>query len=923
MPTPYDHKILLVNWLGRTTPGRTPAETAALFRAKMPNVAGIMLKTSNGINWQGQLTDVDVKAVTGVRRVEQWVEAFRAVGLEVHVWGVPRLKRAEDLPHEIDRFASAANVAGVKSLLFDVEHDGPTVPADQRRYWQGTPAQAQQLLEGIRQSLPANFHLGLILDGRKNRPFSFWVEPWLPFVDSLHPMIYPILFGSHKTIDGHLAEGFANLTVYNKPIVPMLQCFGEAGVRPTPAQVTEQAQVAFQRGAAGVSFFRLGIDAWGGDGQPHMGEPEYQALAAIQLPGAQSPVTYTWQDVINASSIVALARQGDWQNDWWVKAGAWTTWNNALRNQPYSGPAVAQWPIDPAARADILHELETPGLALVQRAREAQAAFQRLQDEAAARRRLQKGTLVGIHGAPGIAAPPPHQWEAWLALLKDMRIHWYKQCDNGDPNDTQVLEWCKRLQAAGITPIIRYLQPQQFPDPLPAPFFAKMRLYAAAGLPWAEIGNEPNLDHEWQSEWRNTPSEVRMSHALPEVIRHVAEAWVADAQLAVQAGVKPAFYAFAPTDWRGGSHPHYSSVFFTQKVVAYLAQHHRAAVLQLFNEQGAWIAVHAATYEQPLDFDPFAQPGGVVWDMTLRSYEVVLKAFEQSFGSALNLKSIPVLSTEGGVFTPDSNSMSGHDRLHSNEEHAERTVAMFKWLEAHSPLQAMCPWCLSVGEAIGHFAEEFQFDGWVEQINGQLSPRPVVAAMKGLRFDQQREEERVQPPPVGHRLKVPYRSQWDDPRFALAGLTAVAMVLQANAAQLVTVETLVQRYGQPATAADFETLRRMLQGEGVLAQWETAPDQTAALTQLHTTLDQNRPAIVLVNYAAWDDVAKNNYQGPQFVVVTGYDAANIFVHDPLFRGSRRAEGAHFVWKNARFLNGWGTATPAFGMLVPQKNLLRE
>lgn len=65
MSTPYDGKILLVNWKGIITPGATAVETAVILRQKMPNVAGIMLKTSNGIKWQGDLPfDNDLKAIT-------------------------------------------------------------------------------------------------------------------------------------------------------------------------------------------------------------------------------------------------------------------------------------------------------------------------------------------------------------------------------------------------------------------------------------------------------------------------------------------------------------------------------------------------------------------------------------------------------------------------------------------------------------------------------------------------------------------------------------------------------------------------------------------------------------------------------------------------------------------------------------------
>jgi hypothetical protein len=311
MTTPYDGKILLLNVLGRTTPGDTVAELATLIRDKMPNVAGVMLKTSNGVSWQGHLSDSGPQAVTGVNRIRHWVEVFDNHGLEVHAWGIPQAKRPDgavkspNIEKEADKFIMAANVTGLKSLLLDVEHG--------RAYWQGSIEEAVELMTRIRDSVSSDTHIGLILDGRENRPFSFWVDPWIPFVDSLHPMVYPILFGSFKSIDQHLDDAFRNLGGYNRPIVPMLQAFGESERRPTPEEIIQQGNLAWAKGAAGISFFRLGSDIWGGDLKAQMGEPEYTAIAAIpasSAPGGIVIPSYTWQDVINAAVTVANRCRG-------------------------------------------------------------------------------------------------------------------------------------------------------------------------------------------------------------------------------------------------------------------------------------------------------------------------------------------------------------------------------------------------------------------------------------------------------------------------------------------------------------------------------------------------------------------------------------------------------------------------------------
>jgi len=227
-----------------------------------------------------------------------------------------------------------------------------------------------------------------------------------------------------------------------------------------------------------------------------------------------------------------------------------------------------------------------------------------------------------------------------------------------------------------------------------------------------------------------------MSYTNNEAIRSVAETWIKDANKALDREARPAFYAFPPTDWGGSAHPYYSSVNYTRRVVAYLAQYHRGETIRIF-ERGAWIAVHAATYEQSLDFDPY-RPDGTVWDLTLRGYEVVLDAFRRYFGGDLRVDDIPIMSIEGGVFTPNSSSMLGHARLSSDDEHAVQTVKMFLWLEEYSPLQAMCPWLLSSGSKIGNADPRYVEDSWIrEEPSTMLSPRAVYYAMRDLRLSRE------------------------------------------------------------------------------------------------------------------------------------------------------------------------------------------
>ncbi|MCA9951452.1 MAG: cellulase family glycosylhydrolase [Anaerolineales bacterium] len=339
MSTPYDGKILLVNWKGITTPGATAVETAVILRQKMPNVAGIMLKTSNGIKWQGDLPfDNDRKAITGPERIKEWVDAFAAEGLEVHVWGVPRGLKTIDLPHEADLFAQAALVPGVKSLILDVEHG--------EFYWQGTTAnEAHILMNHIRQRIGEDVHIGLSVDGRRNRPFNIFVTPWINHVNSLHPMVYPVLFGRHKSISQHLDDAFKNMRPFNLPIIPMLQTAADFD-RPTPTEITQQGVEAWRKGAAGISFFRLGSDLYSKDNQPHMGDREYTAVAAI--PPKSQPQLHDAAEAAGFAADIdlqqALPPQTVYKATWDFKNSGSTTWDSSyqLTYTHEANPATSQ-----------------------------------------------------------------------------------------------------------------------------------------------------------------------------------------------------------------------------------------------------------------------------------------------------------------------------------------------------------------------------------------------------------------------------------------------------------------------------------------------------------------------------------------------------------------------------------------------------
>jgi uncharacterized protein YraI len=367
------------------------------------------------------------------------------------------------------------------------------------------------------------------------------------------------------------------------------------------------------------------------------------------------------------------------------------------------------------------------------------------------------GSVIGIHGAPGGAAPPKHLWDHWTNYLREMGVRWYKQCETTDSTgDGSIYEWVLHLKRSGIEPIVRFLASEQFPDNLEQRYIDQMRRYAAAGVHWVEIGNEPNLAYEWKSDWRGKyegqwphgkwAEEPRMRWSNPEAINTLARVWIEDAQRAADAGAWPAFYAFGPTDWGSGRpHGYYSSTMFTDLVVARLASHHRQETINLFRDKNAWIAVHVAKYEKDFHYDPYSENPSKPWDMSLRGYEVVLNAFRRHFGSDLNVDNIPIISTEGGVFTPEHSNRVDSYRLPADDhEHARQIIEMYRYVEHETPLTAMCPWCIAEGHhIIGHGTDEFRDHGWFKEEHGHIKERPVYQAMRQLQRERAGAPEAV------------------------------------------------------------------------------------------------------------------------------------------------------------------------------------
>lgn len=157
-------------------------------------------------------------------------------------------------------------------------------------------------------------------------------------------------------------------------------------------------------------------------------------------------------------------------------------------------------------------------------------------------------------------------------------------------------------------------------------------------------------------------------------------------------------------------------------------------------------------------------------------------------------------------------------------------------------------------------------------------------------------------------LNINYKSQFD-PDAAVSrndcGPACLAMLVNALGVTA-TTDAVFHRTG--AAAEGYISMAQLMRaGESYQAPLEFRKGW--GLTQLRAVLDLARPAIALVHYGAFSELqpgisTQNAFRGPHFVLVVGYDEQHVVVHDPLWTGPRRNEGAFKRWPNAVWQAAW-------------------
>ncbi|MFZ4814041.1 MAG: peptidoglycan DD-metalloendopeptidase family protein [Phototrophicaceae bacterium] len=263
-PTPYDGHVAIWYWEGDSVQENSIEELVANIKRYAPKVTQFWLKTSNGHLWQGESDSKKALAVHGAADITRWGEVLQRYGMELHAWCVPR--GTTNLAQEARLMIETANHPMVKSLNLDVE-------PDRGWYWAGTAEQVRELMLQVRRGVPGNKHISMTVDPRPWHYNTIFPEAWKPFVNSIHPMVYWVTFGSSP--DASLKQMYETWLPYGLPIVPIFQA--DAPVN----EIREAHSLATGRyGAKGLSWWRYGVGTT-------------TELAALSIAIPNSPVTPT------------------------------------------------------------------------------------------------------------------------------------------------------------------------------------------------------------------------------------------------------------------------------------------------------------------------------------------------------------------------------------------------------------------------------------------------------------------------------------------------------------------------------------------------------------------------------------------------------------------------------------------------------
>lgn len=241
MNTPYDDKIGLWHWKGDSIPQTSVQGVADMLKVWAPHAKMVLVKTSDGTQWQGTYDTDRALAIDGPGSIRHWTETLERNGLEFHAWCVPK---GRDIDAEAAIVIEACQQPGVHSMILDIE--------PYAGFWEGGREKIRPFMTLIRKALPSSFHIGIAVDPRPHHYDSVFPDEWFPFINSVHLMAYWESF--QRPVNEVIDESFHTWKNYGRPLVPILQTNADA-----PDMEAARKRSIEVYGAQAVTWWRLGI----------------------------------------------------------------------------------------------------------------------------------------------------------------------------------------------------------------------------------------------------------------------------------------------------------------------------------------------------------------------------------------------------------------------------------------------------------------------------------------------------------------------------------------------------------------------------------------------------------------------------------------------------------------------------------------
>jgi hypothetical protein len=247
--------------------------------------------------------------------------------------------------------------------------------------------------------------------------------------------------------------------------------------------------------------------------------------------------------------------------------------------------------------------------------------------------------------------------------------------------------------------------------------------YAAVGVKWFELYNEPNLPVEW-------PGGTNVDYRNTSLVYTMVDNWMVWAEYVVSRGCYPGFISLAET-----TSPPLASIRWGEAIMQYVYAQHNQRFAALLNN-GMWYATHpyvlnhlsqeipglgpisarqpeAQNFREPgwhfeYPYDPICQatdPGRTIYGGTEETPEgdpnglIAMGQFWNERSTSLfGTQAVPVLGTEGGVELPmDPNTRFQPDNRYppvTQVSNGQGVIAMFEWIANVAPpwFWGVCLW---------------------------------------------------------------------------------------------------------------------------------------------------------------------------------------------------------------------------------------